>query len=99
MSHKEAESPVVSKLGQAVRNINSRFSCGGKLELPPNGTVTVTYKTKQHVIKDGPYSSTGLVTAEDTEVMWSSVEFPVASKAAMEKLADACFVASFGYLS
>ena len=97
MSHKEAESPVVSKLGQAVRNINSRFSCGGKLELPPNGTVTVTYKTKQHVIKDGPYSSTGLVTAEDTEVMWSSVEFPVASKAAMEKLADACSVASFGY--
>lgn len=50
MSHKEAKSPAVSKLGKAVKNNNSRFSSG---ELPPNGTVTITYKTKQHVTKDG----------------------------------------------
>ena len=97
MDHKEAKNPVVSKLGQAVRNINTRFSCGGKLELPPNGTVMINYKMKQHVTEDDPCTSTGLVAAKEMEEVWNSIKFPVASEAAMKKLLDACSVASFGY--
>ena len=63
-----AKNPVVSKLGQAVRNTSTRFSCGGKLELPPNGTVMINYKMKQHVTEDDPCTSTGLVAAKDMEV-------------------------------
>jgi len=98
MDHKEAKHPVVSKLGQAVRSISTRFSCGGRLDLSPNGTVMINYKIKQHTTENDPCTSTGLVaTAKETEEMWSSIKLPVASEAAMSKLLDACLVASFGY--
>ncbi|XP_065908944.1 uncharacterized protein [Dysidea avara] len=96
MYHKEAKSPVVSKLGQSVRNISTRFSCGGKFELPPNGTVLMNYKTNPGT-KDDSCALTGLVAAKETRVLWDSVEFPAASEAAIRKLLDACSVASFGF--
>ena len=83
-----AEKMIVSNLGDMADSITSRFSCGGKLTLPPNSTVSLAYKTAACHDKDVQQCSS-------SEVIWC--EFPGADKTAMSKLVDACTVASFGY--
>jgi len=84
---------MISNLGHVAEDITSRFSCGGKLELPKSSVVKVAYKTTTTITC--PSTSTGICIEKDE--VWSSVEFPGASKAAMIKLFDMCSVASFGY--
>jgi len=84
---------MISNLGHVAEDITSRFSCGGKLELPKSSVVKVAYKTTTTIAHSS--TSTGVGTEKDE--VWSSIEFPGASKAAMIKLVDMCSVASFGY--
>jgi len=83
---------MISNLGRVAEDITSRFSCGGKLELAK--VVKVAYKTTTTAITQ-PSTSTGISTEIDE--VWSSIEFPGASKTAISKLLSMCSVASFGY--
>ena len=76
-----AAESIVSQLGQVAEGINSRFTCGGKYEVPSNKPVQLVYR------------QAGLISTEE----WISVEFPGVSEAAMIKLLDVCSVASYGY--
>ena len=87
-----AEKFVLSNLGHTADNISSRFSCGGKLKLPPKGSVSIAYKTTVPHHKDDAKCHT---STTDAQVIWC--EFPGADQTAMSKLLDACTVASFGY--
>ncbi|XP_065886728.1 uncharacterized protein [Dysidea avara] len=57
--------------------------------LPPNSTVSLTYKTTIHGVQQCAS------TDKEVKVMWC--EFPGIDQTAMSKLLDACTVASFGY--
>ncbi|XP_065913973.1 uncharacterized protein [Dysidea avara] len=85
---------MISNLGHVAEDITSRFSCGGKLELPNSSAVKVAYKTTTTTVTQ-PSTSTGVST--ETDEVWSSIKFPGTSKAAITKLLDVCSVASFGY--
>ena len=76
-----ATDTIVTQLGQVAEVINSRFTCGGKYEVPTNKPIKLVYR------------HAGLVPTEE----WSSVEFPGVSEAAMIKLLDVCSVASYGF--
>ena len=76
-----ATNTIISQLGQVAEGINSRFTCGGKYEVPSNKPIKLVY------------NRTDLASSEE----WSSVEFPGISEAAMIKLLDVCSVASYGY--
>ncbi|XP_065886730.1 uncharacterized protein [Dysidea avara] len=87
-----AEKSIVSNLGYMADSITSRFSCGGKLKLPPNSTVSLAYRA---VILDDKGVEQCASVDKEVEVMWC--EFPGIDQTAMSKLLDACTVASFGY--
>ena len=72
---------IISQLGQAAKEINSRFTCGGKYEVPSNKPIKLVYRQDN------------LLSSEE----WHSVEFPGVSEVAMIKLLDACTVASYGH--
>ena len=76
-----ATNTIITQLGQVAEGINSRFTCGGKYEVPSNKPIKLVYNRAD------------LVSIEE----WSSVEFPGVSEAAMIKLLDVCSVASYGY--
>ena len=76
-----ATNTIITQLGQVAEGINSRFTCGGKYEVPSNKPIKLVY------------NRAGLASSEE----WSSVEFPGVSEAAMIKLLDVCSVASYGY--
>ena len=76
-----ATKSIVSRLGKVAEGINSRFTCGGKYEVPSKKPIKLVYR------------QTGLISSK----RWSSVEFPGVSEAAMIKLLDVCSVASYGY--
>ncbi|XP_065915714.1 uncharacterized protein [Dysidea avara] len=92
--NEESAESIISNLGHVAEDITSRFSCGGKFELPNSSVVKVAYKTTTTTVTQ-PSTSTGVSTEIDE--VWSSIEFPGTSKAAMTKLLDVCSVASFGY--
>jgi len=83
---KIAERSLISNLGFMADSITSRFSCGGKLNLPLDRTISVVYKTTVQ-------QCSSLSAAKEAEVMWSSIEFPGADQTAMGKLLDACIIA------
>ena len=70
---------MISNLGHLAEDIISRFSCGGKLELP---TVKVTYKPAT-TGNTTPSTSTGV--NDNTEV-WNSIQFPCTNQAAITRL-------------
>ena len=76
-----ATNTIISQLGQVAEGINSRFTCGGKYEVPSNKPIKLVY------------NRAGLASSEE----WSLVKFPGVSEAAMIKLLDVCSVASYGY--
>ena len=76
-----ATNSIITQLGQVAEGINSRFTCGGKYEVPSNKPIELVYR------------QAGLVSSKE----WSSVEFPGVSEADMIKLLDVCSVASYGY--
>ena len=76
-----ATNTIITQLGQVAEGISSRFTCGGKYEVPSNKPIELVYR------------QAGLVSSKE----WSSVEFPGVSEAAMIKLLDVCSVASYGY--
>ena len=76
-----ATNTIISQLGQVAEGINSRFTCGGKYEVPSNKPIKLVYQ------------QAGLISSEE----WSSVEFPGVSEADMIKLLDVCSVASYGH--
>ena len=75
-----ATNTIITQLGQVAEGINSRFTCGGKYEVPSSKPIKLVY------------NRAGLASSEE----WSSVEFPGVSEAAMIKLLDVCSVASYG---
>ena len=76
-----ATNTIITQLGQVAEGINSRFTCGGKYEVPSNKPTKLVY------------NRAALASSEE----WSSVEFPGVSEAAMIKLLDVCSVVSYGY--
>ena len=76
-----ATGKIISQLGQVAEGINSRFTCGGKYEVPPSKPIELAYRQN------------GLISSKE----WSSVEFPGVSEADMIKLLEVCSVASYGY--
>ena len=76
-----ATDTIIAQLGQVAKGINSRFTCGGKYEVPSDKPIQLVYR--QAV----------LVSSKE----WSSVEFPGVSEVDMIKLLDVCSVASYGY--
>ena len=73
--------PIISELGQVAKEIDARYTCGGKYEVPSNKPIKLVYHRG------------GLVSSKE----WNSVEFPGASEAALIKLLDVCSVASYGH--
>ena len=76
-----ATNTMIIQLGQVAEGINSRFTCGGKYEMPSNKPIELAYH------------QAGLVPSEE----WSSVELPGISEADMIKLLNVCSVASYGH--
>ena len=94
--NEESAESIISNLGHVAEDITSRFSCGGKFELPNSSVVKVAYKTTT-TTHTTFYINWGQYRVTEIDEVWSSIEFPGTSKAAMTKLLDVCSVASFGY--
>ena len=79
--HGVAANTIITQLGRVAEGIDTRFTCGGKYEVPSNKPIKLVY------------CQAGLVSSEE----WSSVEFPGVSEADMIKLLDVCSVASYAH--
>ena len=56
--------PIISELGQVAKEIDARYTCGGKYEVPSNKPIKLVYHRG------------GLVSSKE----WNSVEFLVQVK-------------------
>ena len=79
-----ATDTIISELGQVAEGINSRFTCGGKYEVPSSKPIELVYHP------------TGVASSK--ELSMSILEFPGVSEADMIKLLDVCSVASYGHM-
>ena len=77
-----ATDAIISELGQVAEGINSRFTCGGKYEVPSSKPIELAYR------------SAGVASSKELSI----VEFPGISEADMIKLLDVCSVASYGHM-